>query len=119
MAILQQQHAHGVLVYPSDTKSLQEDMSTSNNETCLFVGVGGNLRVLTNGDDDVTFYNVQSGQFIPVWVKQVFATGTSASGILALDMGPGSSAGCYSADVWQDINIFWQDFDTFWNSCNK
>lgn len=119
MAILQQQHAHGVLVYPSDTETLQQDMNTSQRTTCLYVGVGGNVRVLTAGGDDVIFYNIPSGQFMPVWVTQVFATGTTASSILAVDMGPGSAAACYSTDVWQDINILWENFDTNWNDCNK
>lgn len=119
MAIQQLQHAHGTLVYPSDTETLQEDLSTSNRTTCLYVGIGGDVRVLTAGGDDVTFYGLPSGSFVPVWVTKVFATGTTAASILAVDMGPGSGANCYSTDVWQDINIFWENFDTFWNSCNK
>ena len=119
MAILQQQHAHGTLVYPSDTETLQQDLNTSNRTTCLYVGVGGDVRVLTVGGDDVTFVGVPSGSFMPVWVTKVFATGTTASSILAVDMGPGSGASCYSTDVWQDINILWENFDTFWNNCNK
>jgi len=119
MAILQQQHAHGCLIYPSDTETLQQDLNTSNRDTCIYVGIGGDVRVLTAGGDDVTFASLPSGTFVPVHITKVFLTGTTASSILAVDMGPGSGANCYSTDVWQDINIFWQDFDTFWNSCNK
>jgi len=119
MAILQQQHAHGCLVYPSDTETLQQDLSTSNRDTCLYIGIGGDVRVLTVGGDDVTFSNLPSGSFVPVHVTKVFLTGTTASSILAVDMGPGSGANCYSTDVWQDIDILWQNWDTFWNNCNK
>lgn len=119
MAVQNLQHAHGALVYPSDTETLQQDLSTNNRATCLYVGVGGSVRVLTYGGDDVTFVGISSGSFIPVLVSKVFATGTTASSILAVDMGPGSGANCYSTDVWQDINILWQNWDTFWNNCNK
>jgi len=50
----------------------------------LYIGVQGNVRVLTAGNDDVTFTGLQAGAFIPVNVIQVFATGTTAADILAL-----------------------------------
>jgi hypothetical protein len=50
----------------------------------LYIGTGGNLRVLTATGDDVTFANVLGGTFLPVQVVRVFATGTSATDILAL-----------------------------------
>ena len=50
----------------------------------LYVGGAGNLRVLTDGEDDVTFFNVAAGSFIPVQVKRVFATSTTATNIVAL-----------------------------------
>lgn len=119
MAIQQLQHAHGALVTPSDTETLQEDLSTNNKSSCLFVGVGGDVRVLSAGGDDVVFAGVPSGCFMPVHVTKVFATGTTASSILAVDMQTGTGAGCYSTDMWQEINITWQSWDTFWSSCNK
>ena len=77
MAILQQQHAHGTLVYPSDTETLQQDLNTSNRTTCLYVGVGGDVRVLTAGGDDVTFAGVPSGSFMPVLNQALFFLATS------------------------------------------
>jgi hypothetical protein len=50
----------------------------------LYVGIAGDVRVLTAGNDDVTFKGVAAGAFIPVNVIQVFATGTTAEEILAL-----------------------------------
>jgi hypothetical protein len=50
----------------------------------LYIGTGGNLRVLTSSSNDVTFYNVLGGTFLPVQVLKVFSTGTSASDLVAL-----------------------------------
>jgi|TARA_X000000950_G_scaffold289161_1_gene410338 hypothetical protein len=55
-----------------------------NNGAVLYVGTAGNVRVLTAGNDDVTFSGVQDGSFIPVNCIKVFATNTSANNILAL-----------------------------------
>ena len=55
------------------------------NGTCrsLYVGVAGDLKVTMANDDVVTFTNVAVG-ILPVSVKQVFAVGTTATGIVAL-----------------------------------
>jgi hypothetical protein len=59
--------------------------SNNNKEGCvLYVGTGGNLRVLTAGGQDVTFASVLGGTFFPVQVLKVFSTGTSAANIVAL-----------------------------------
>ena len=55
-----------------------------NNGCVLYVGTGGNLRVLTAGGDDVVFIGVGDGTFLPVNVVRVFSTNTGASNILAL-----------------------------------
>lgn len=56
----------------------------NNNEGCvLYIGVGGDLDVVTTGGDQVTLSNVASGQFIPIQVKRVL-TSSTASSILAL-----------------------------------
>ena len=54
------------------------------NGCVLYAGSGGNIRVLTTGNDDVTFVGVAPGAFIPVQVKRVFASGTGPSDIVAL-----------------------------------
>lgn len=55
------------------------------NEGCvLYIGTGGNIRVLTHGGDDVIFTNVLGGTFLPVQILKVFSTSTAASGIIAL-----------------------------------
>ena len=53
--------------------------------TRLYVGITGGVRVYpVNGTTAVQFYNVQGGSVLPISVKQVYSTGTSASGIVAL-----------------------------------
>lgn len=49
----------------------------------LYVAGAGNITVLTTGNDKVTFTAVQPG-FFPVQVIRVYATGTSATGIIGL-----------------------------------
>jgi hypothetical protein len=50
----------------------------------LYIGTGGNVRVLTHGGDDVTFVNLLGGTFVPVQTIKVFASGTTCTGIIAL-----------------------------------
>ena len=56
----------------------------NNNGCLLYVGGAGNVEVKTAGGDKVTFLNVAEGFVLPVNVIQVFATGTTATGIIAL-----------------------------------
>ena len=55
-----------------------------NNGAVLYVGVAGDVDVITAGGDEVTFTGVLAGSFIPVQVTRVKAASTSASGIIAL-----------------------------------
>ncbi len=51
----------------------------------LYVGTGGNLTIMAQEDTvAVTLTNIPAGSIIPVRVKIVLATGTTASGIVAL-----------------------------------
>lgn len=55
------------------------------NQGCvLYVGVGGDVTVRTVGGDQVTFQNLNNGQFVPVEILQVLETGTTATGLVAL-----------------------------------
>jgi len=74
-------------VTPSDTvniPSVSSQDGSGNNGCVLYVGGAGNLRVLTIGGDDVLFSNIQAGSFLPVQVKRVYSTNTTATGIVAL-----------------------------------
>lgn len=76
------------------TLSLSEDIMESGDSyaiyrgapgACvLYVGNLGDVKVKTSGGNIVTFQNLSNGQFIPVQVSQVFATGTTATGLIAL-----------------------------------
>ena len=50
----------------------------------LYVGNTGNLRVLTSSGADLTFVGIPAGSFVPVQVKRVFSTNTTATDIIAL-----------------------------------
>lgn len=51
---------------------------------CIYVGTGGNLVVTMLSGQVVTFANVGSGSFLPIQVKRVWATGTTATDLLSL-----------------------------------
>ena len=77
------QAERAIAVTPSDTVNIAPPNNGVNNGCVLYVGVGGDLHILTVGGDDVTLVGVQSGSFIPVQVLRVF-TDSSANGIVAL-----------------------------------
>lgn len=49
----------------------------------LYIGQPGDLRVTTAGDDTVTFAGVPAG-ILPMRVRRVHATGTTAGAIVAI-----------------------------------
>jgi hypothetical protein len=68
-----------VAVTPSDFDLLGAGVQA------LFVGVGGDLVIVPDrGTAGVTLKNVADGSVIPIKAKQVLATGTTASSIVAL-----------------------------------
>jgi len=72
-------------VTPSNTVDIPSITGgTSNNGCVLYVGGAGNLTVDTVGGDTVTFTGILGGSFIPVQVTRVYATGTTATSIVAL-----------------------------------
>lgn len=50
----------------------------------LFVGVAGNVKVDMVKTGTVTLLNIQAGSVLPVAVKRVWATGTTATNMIAL-----------------------------------
>ena len=70
--------AHGaVAVTPSDATEIPVTRA-------LYVGTAGNITVqMADGQDNVLFPNVPVG-VISIQVQKVYATGTGASGIVAL-----------------------------------
>jgi len=86
MAYQKLQAYRAAAVTPSDTANIPLVSSpTGKNFGCLlYVGTAGNIKVETVGGDEVTLVGINTGAFIPVQVVKVFATGTTASNILAL-----------------------------------
>ena len=84
MAYQKLQASRASAVTPSDTVKIPSITGGSNNGCVLYAGVGGDIRVLTVGGDDVILKNIPTGYFIPVQVLQVFATNTTASDLIAL-----------------------------------
>lgn len=68
----------GIKVTPSDSDDLPYIARR------LYVGVGGDLRVLTSTGTDLFFQNVQDGSILPLSVKRVMLTNTEAQDIVAL-----------------------------------
>ena len=50
----------------------------------LWIGATGNVALTTLGGNDVTFTAVPGGTVLPVGCTHVLATGTTATGIVAL-----------------------------------
>ena len=69
---------YAVSVTPSDTVDLAQQ------SRALYIGTGGNLSVLVLDGSTVLFAGLNAGQILPVRIKRVLATGTTASSIVAL-----------------------------------
>lgn len=67
--------ANAVEITPSDTAVLNPVVRA------LWIGGAGNVRVVTVSGQTVTFAGAQAGSIIPVRVRQVLATGTTATSI--------------------------------------
>jgi hypothetical protein len=86
MAYQKLQVSRAAAVTPSDTLNIPSlaSATTVNNGCVLYVGGAGDLKVKTAGGDEVTFTGILAGTFLPVQVVRVFATGTTATTVLAL-----------------------------------
>lgn len=70
-------------MYPGDAAAVTtSDTVNLATPSIIYVGVGGNVRVLTAQGSDVTFVGVLSGSVIPVQVLRVYATNTTASSLV-------------------------------------
>jgi hypothetical protein len=78
------QSGRAAAVTPSDTVNIPAVTGGSNNGCVLYVGGYGDVKVDTIGGDTVTFVGINGGTFFPVQVLRVYATGTTATNIIAL-----------------------------------
>ena len=63
------------------------DADLSENARSLYVGGAGDLRITAIRDTDeeyTTFANVNAGSILPIQVKRVWSTGTTATNIIGL-----------------------------------
>jgi len=72
----------GVVVTPSDSTNITG--SNANTPATLFVGVGGNIEVITLGGSTLLLKNIPSGSFMPIQVTRVRSTNTTATDIVAI-----------------------------------
>ena len=84
MAYQKLQPARAAVVIKSDTVNIPNPGNGEVEGCVLYIGIGGTLRVLTAGGDDITLINVPNGTFLPIQVIRVFASTTSATNIVAL-----------------------------------
>lgn len=69
---------NGASVTPSDTV----DLTTA--ARALWVGGAGTVKVYTTKGATLTFVGLSAGTLLPVRVRRVYSTGTTATSILAL-----------------------------------
>ncbi len=74
-------------VTPNDSVDIQwqgATLGTNNSGPSLYVGGAGDVKVTMVGGQTVTFVGVPAGTFMPIQVKRVWSTGTSATSIVAI-----------------------------------
>lgn len=71
-------YANAAAVIPSDSTALAEAAQA------LYVGVTGNVAVITLGGQTITFTGVPAGTVLPSACTQVKATNTTATNIVAM-----------------------------------
>ena len=84
MSYTKLQAGRAAAVTPSNTVDIPSISGGTNNGCVLYIGGAGDVKVLTVGGDEVIFTAVNAGTFMPVQVLRVFATGTTATSIVAL-----------------------------------
>jgi len=87
MAVYQFQAYNAEDIVPSDSSNITiggTSIDSLESGVCLYVGIGGDLRVTMIGGQVVLFQQVASGSFLPIQVKKIWQTGTNATAILAL-----------------------------------
>jgi len=72
----------GVIVTPSDSTDITG--SNANTPATLFVGVGGDVEVITLGGSRLIFKNIADGSFLPIQVTRVKAANTTATDMVAI-----------------------------------
>lgn len=69
--------SRGAAVTPHNTNNLSEDAA------CLYIGGAGDVKIDTPEGSTLTFVAVPAGSILPWRARRVYATGTSATNIVA------------------------------------
>lgn len=69
-------------MFPEDAAAVTPSDSATFESSVIYVGGDGNVRVTTAQGTDITFSGMFAGGVVPVRVKRVWATGTTATNIL-------------------------------------
>lgn len=73
------------LTHPDNVEAVTpHDSNNLSNNGILYVGGAGDVALVTTNGNSVTFSGVQAGSFLPVQVRRVNATNTTATNILVL-----------------------------------
>lgn len=78
LAGLESPAEHAFAITPHDTNNL------SYTTRGLYVGAAGNVKVIMTGGETVTFTALAAGMFHPIRCTRVFATDTTATGIVGV-----------------------------------
>lgn len=70
-------HREAVAITPHDTNTIQTTRA-------IYIGGAGHLKVVMKGGNTVIFQAVPVGTVLEIRATQVFATGTTATSLLAL-----------------------------------
>ena len=68
----------------AEAVTTSDTVNLSGTARALYIGVGGNVTVLMPDGTTVLFTGVQSGTILPVRVRRVNSTATTATSIVAL-----------------------------------
>jgi len=71
-------------VTPHASNNIVDSNSVVRTARALFIGVGGNVTLVTKAGNVVLFKNLPSGSILPVSCIRVNAVGTAATDIVAL-----------------------------------
>lgn len=72
-------------MYPGGARTISpSDTVNMTTPAVVYVGVTGNVRVLTAQGDDVVFVGVAAGATVPVQALRVFSTNTTATSLVAV-----------------------------------
>ena len=68
----------GMAISPSDSTAL------SHVTRAVYIGAGGDLRGIMHNGTEVTLRGLPAGMLLPIRISRVWATGTTASNLVAL-----------------------------------